>query len=541
MPNVLLNFTRPTVSISLASEALNVKVYCGIFFLEKENSINKIILSDKVHRSGYYVIILEIKNRKSLKNIFKVFWKNFFFNINVLGKEKVLQNISLFTFLPFNGAICGDVSPVIINEFNENYNDWSTNEYFPKKLKNLNQCPIRIGSHSNPPAVIDRNESSVNTYGGNMIDFVRMLSSVLNFKIDFHLYSVGAGAFANGTATGLMEKAYSNDVDLIIGLLSLQQIRMEYLSETRAFYHDDIILVVPPPPLIPSIRKLFMPLDFYCWVALLLILLISSIILTILKILPKSYHNLVIGENIKNQYLNILEVLFGESQKKLPVKNFPRFILMSFMVFCLIMRTCYTGSLFNILKNDISSKKIKSIEELNQMDYKFIIYDTLAARLNDKKFMKREVISYSKVEEYCRMTLDPSFKGAVFGYHSTISYQNLLNRKEYSVNILQEPLVSNQIVSYFTKNFYMVNEFNEKISQFKASGLINFWISKYFNEDGEIDQDMASSITLKHFSGIFTIYIYGLICSLIAFIIELISKRTKQRRQVTVRRSRFLY
>lgn len=62
---------------------------------------------------------------------------------------------------------------------------------------------------------------------------------------------------------------------------------------------------------------------------------------------------------------------------------------MSFIMFCLVMRSLYTGSLFNIMKNDISKRDAKSIAELDKLEYNFLLYETLAARLKDEKYMKR--------------------------------------------------------------------------------------------------------------------------------------------------------
>lgn len=62
---------------------------------------------------------------------------------------------------------------------------------------------------------------------------------------------------------------------------------------------------------------------------------------------------------------------------------------MIFILFCLVMRSLYTGSLFNIIKNDISSRDAKSIAELDKLGYTFFIYETLGARLKEEKYMKK--------------------------------------------------------------------------------------------------------------------------------------------------------
>jgi hypothetical protein len=82
-------------------------------------------------------------------------------------------------------------------------------------------------------------------------------------------------------------------------------------------------------------------------------------------------------------------MLLGGSQAKLPGRNFARFLLMSFVLLSLIVRSAYSGSLFNILKNDVFSKEISSIEEINKLGYSFYMYESLALRLKGEKGIKR--------------------------------------------------------------------------------------------------------------------------------------------------------
>lgn len=114
-------------------------------------------------------------------------------------------------------------------------------------------------------------------------------------------------------------------------------------------------------------------------------------------------------------------------------------------------------------------------------------------------------------------TLDPSKKSVVCHYYSVISYLNSLNSRNFTLRILNEVLVSNQIVFYFTKNFYLVDEFNEKISFFKASGLINFWMSRYAGPDTMKAEDIPTKLTLLNLQGTFELFLYGIIISVTMF------------------------
>jgi hypothetical protein len=125
-----------------------------------------------------------------------------------------------------------------------------------------------------------------------------------------------------------------------------------------------------------------------------------------------------------------------------------------------------------------------------------------------------------KFNEYIFKTLDPTFKGAVLRYSIEISYINQVNINNYTLKILNEAFFTNQFVFYFTQNFYLVDEVNEKISQFHSSGLINFWMTKYSIDDHKIRKEFPSSFTVKKFEGIFEILSFGWFLATGVFILE---------------------
>lgn len=138
---------------------------------------------------------------------------------------------------------------------------------------------------------------------------------------------------------------------------------------------------------------------------------------------------------------------------------------------------------------------------------------------------RREVISLADVDAYAFKTLNSSFKGAVFNYYSIVSYKNFANRDNFTFNILNEAFLTNQIVFYFSKNFYLVEKFNSKISQFKSIGLINFWMAQYTSSHGLKSKTMKhiqTSLKIIHLEGVFLLLTYGLSFATVVFVIEII-------------------
>lgn len=99
-------------------------------------------------------------------------------------------------------------------------------------------------------------------------------------------------------------------------------------------------------------------------------------------------------------------------------------------------------------------------------------------------------------------------------------YKNVIKQQNFTLRILDEAFLENQIVLYFSKNFYLVGEFNDKISRFKANGLLSYWMSKYISKDNKF-KTPPSGLNLNQLEGEFIVLLYGLAFSSIVFILEL--------------------
>ena len=337
-------------------------------------------------------VLITLKNKTTVEiaRIFKISWKKFVHNINVLLVDESSQKAQLFTFLPFQSS-CDDFLPVKINEFDGKSLKWSANVFFPEKFKNLRKCVIRAGTYDNVPGtIIIKKSDGTQKLSGYEVEIIEFFGSVLKFTPQFKIFPLSTGSFLpNKTATGLMRRAFENEVDLIFSILSLQQTRKNHLSETKSLHTDKIVLVIPQAELVNPIQKLFLTFELFTWLGLFIVIIIACIVISILKLFPRKYHSFIVGENTKTEFLNIWIILLGGTQEKLPMRNFSRYLLMMFVMFCLVMRTLYLGSLYNLLKNDISEKKLKTIDELINSNYDFYVYDSLAPRVKDEKFMKR--------------------------------------------------------------------------------------------------------------------------------------------------------
>jgi hypothetical protein len=117
---------------------------------------------------------------------------------------------------------------------------------------------------------------------------------------------------------------------------------------------------------------------------------------------------------------------------------------------------------------------------------------------------------------------DPSFKGA-FG--STMSQHLYFNQKfsrSSHVKICRDTVMITPLVIYTHKDFYLNEEINELLGQFKAAGLIDFWryqdLEKKIINDDNRNQPML--LTLHQLFGSFEVLAFGCMIGFLVFLLE---------------------
>lgn len=325
-----------------------------------------------------------------------------------------------------------------------------------------------------------------------------------------------------------MKKVKDGDIDVAIGLISLQFSRTVFLSETKAFAIIPLVLVVPPGEEYGEIEKFTRPFNIKVWLSIFLLFSIAGVITMIIKNSSSKVYNFVVGRGVKTPFHNVVAVTFGAPQHKLPGRNFARFILMSFILYCLILRSAYQGGVYNFMKSNERKPPIASLNEMMDKNVKFYMYGTLEPRTTHFRYYQRRVVYPNEfISEYRMKTLDPSFDGVVFTYLDQVLYLNQLNYKNYTFQVCKERFMANQFVFYFRKSHYMVEEVNDRIELMLTNGIIQQMQESYY--DSNLLKRLEESkdpkvLTLKHSNGAFRILAFGCLISLKLFLLELLTK-----------------
>lgn len=311
--------------------------------LEMFHAILPKIKSNHFDFGGYYLIIFEKASMNDLRNVFQRFWDLYIHNVNVIAKHSVNGSISIQTFIPFSEFGCNKTDPTTIATFFNGQFTPRTAVYFPGKFLDLHKCPIKVTTfESLAPSVLRQDfiNGSYRLYGRD-IDVVNALADEINFSPDiFYILQYGGWGilYPNGTATGSMGRAIRREADFVLGNLYLKLDRSKFMEFSYTYFLDQIVLIIPPGLPLTSFQKLIRPFEIMVWLFLGITICIGFLVIAILQFQSNQAKEIFFGKGITNPFLNVLIAMFGGSQHTLPKANFPRYLLMMFLLFCLVIR-----------------------------------------------------------------------------------------------------------------------------------------------------------------------------------------------------------
>lgn len=99
-------------------------------------------------------------------------------------------------------------------------------------------------------------------------------------------------------------------------------------------------------------------------------------ILSIFIINRTESQNYFFRKPIQIPVLNIFRIFYGIGQPKMPTKSFGRLIIISFIFWCLVMRTAYQGKLFEFVSSEIRKPEMKSLAQLQANNFTLFIQST---------------------------------------------------------------------------------------------------------------------------------------------------------------------
>lgn len=255
--------------------------------------------------------------------------------------DKTEKSISLVTSFMFTEKKCRDTQLVTINCFNKNTMKWANNNFYPRKYRNLHKCPVSVGK-------TDQHQSS------SFDEVIREMSKVLNFKVESILCK---------TIDDLVELLRNRSCDFLrlpVNPYFFQPIVLSF--ESGAF-------VVPPGSSLDKTEKLLWPFDAETWTWIVYTFTSSLVIIQIICLLSKRSKELCFGQSIHSPTMNLLSIFFCGSQTRVPGNSWARTIFLTFVVWSLIIRTCFQSLSYRALQMDLRHPPMKTLEDLQRSGF----------------------------------------------------------------------------------------------------------------------------------------------------------------------------
>lgn len=345
------------------------------------------ITMKRFQSNGLFIIVLMEGEILEIDDMFEAFWSIQIYNVIVVH-ETDDEVINVKTFMPFKAEKCSDTSSVLVNSFQ---NGRFTNDYgnlFPRKMHNLHNCPIRISiSNSSKPAVIiNWNDDDTFKLSGRDISFMTALSLSLNFTTNFTFIGVGGYLYENGSAEGPLKAVMDGVADLAVSDCWLKANRLKFLDSTTSYISQQVIFLTSPVKELSPYEKLVYPFTLVVWTLILIYFAIGFLVIFIINRQPQSVQSFVFGKRVKHPSLNLISGFIGGTQRILPGRNFARFILMSFLMYSLVIRTIYQGSFFQLMHSSRRHREAQTIDELIERN-QILIFDNMADMFQDSEII----------------------------------------------------------------------------------------------------------------------------------------------------------
>lgn len=296
--------------------------------------------------------------------------KSAMINSKILHFESILlpaQNgsMQLIRYNMFTKSACLKPQPIEVNRFSSLTMKWERSSYFDSE-KNFVGCQLVIDFPvlRKPYTYLVNSTDGTIKQAGFLYDFMEELAKFYKFRTFYNNFDI---------------------LKLDLGKLGLP---VHFRLETRKLHGYHIynkrhiapmhvmtseVFIVPPSGLYSPFEKLIMPFDLETWIWVLIFFTIGFLTIFLIYRCPRKIQEFVFGFNISTPSLNLTGTFFGIGQIALPGRNFSRYILMMFILFCLIIRTAYQGKMFEILQKDLRKPEIQTIDELIQKNITILL------------------------------------------------------------------------------------------------------------------------------------------------------------------------
>lgn len=355
----ILQIKSDLISIQVINNAVtNVINSSSIVLFDSKKNFEKIVSeitwqSNPSMRNNH---IVHYPNA-TIADISKAFNNGFDVDNVIFLVNECEESIDLATSFMFSPENCRSNQFKIINRFNKSNMRWDNSNFYPDKYTNLHGCVLKVAAINTPSVTKLKilSNGSVELEGYNY-DVIVALAKTANFKIEINIFDSLEDALSKST------------IDLIA---YCEHILNSELVLSTSFLFGGIVLFIPPGELYTPLEKMFLIFHYEVWISIAVTFMVTMGTVQIINRASFETRKFIFGQNINTPTLNIFSNFLIGNQTVLPTTNFARFLLMLFIIWSLIIRTCHQSMLFKYLQQDLRKPEVKTIQELFEQDFTF--------------------------------------------------------------------------------------------------------------------------------------------------------------------------
>lgn len=253
-------------------------------------------------------------------------------NVNFIMHEP----IELVSSFMFSQQTCRKNQFVSINRFNKSSMEWETPNFYPNKYRNLHKCRLYY------------------------------------FQRDINAKDSVFGTFARLVNSTPINNERSQSDFIVKGTESFEIIRNQTTVFGYIYLFSKLLFFIPPGELYTPFEKMFLPFEFEVWIAIAITLSSGFVIIQVVNCADSKVRKFVFGRTVQSPTMNFFEIILNGSQVRTAGRNFARFIFTLFVLWCLVIRTCYQSKMFENLQTDPRKAQPKTVKDLFERNFTFL-------------------------------------------------------------------------------------------------------------------------------------------------------------------------
>lgn len=291
------------------------------------------------------------------------FGSNFYFGSEIVHYEYFILEtddcFQLLTFLWYTADKCNEPQLFEINRFQKATRQWNSSKFEIKKFHDFHGCNLTIEVVSPYPAFLFYFAEGSPHYFEILYHILGAISRPINSTFSMTPYRPASNELKRKVDLLVFEGCYNyHDYKEAVYFLAPFQWVLAFLAVPLGAEYD-------------GYEKLVFPFDTYTWTLIIIIFVLAYTVIMIVSFLKSDIRDFIIGRNVRTPALNIAAIFFGLTQTTLPSRTFARFITVTFIIYCLIIRTSWQAKMFGLMQNQIKKPEVKSVDEMIGKNFTF--------------------------------------------------------------------------------------------------------------------------------------------------------------------------